>query len=74
MLVTPLLEAIAEAHRAITEPTTAEELPQGHSVITRAIAKAATTGSRIEANRRAGQRLHRLSTDLDISIEVSTTK
>lgn len=62
MLSTPLLEAVAESHQDITAPTTVENLPQGHAVIARTIAKAATTGSRIEANKRAGKQLHRLST------------
>jgi hypothetical protein len=48
----PLTEAIAEGHRPITQPTTTENLPQGHAVIARTIAKAAATGSRIEAGGR----------------------
>jgi hypothetical protein len=52
VLPAPLLEAIAEGLRNITLATATENLPRGHAVIARAIAKAATTGSRILAAER----------------------
>jgi hypothetical protein len=56
-LSAPLVEAVAQCHRAITRPTTHETLPRGHAIVRRTIEKAATTGSRIEASERAGARL-----------------
>jgi hypothetical protein len=55
VLPAPLAEVIAKGHRAITSAHPVENLPQGHAVIARAIAKAATRGSRIEAGERLGR-------------------
>jgi hypothetical protein len=64
VLPAPLCEAIAVARRIIAQASTAENLPQGHAAIARAIAKAATTGSRIAAGERLRQsrRLLKLTT------------
>jgi hypothetical protein len=55
VLPLPLAEAIAACHQEIAQPSTAGNLPHGHAVIGRAIAKAATTGSRIEAGEKLGR-------------------